>query len=56
MELFASDHNYKAMDFSPLEESVIRSKPQKKDDVASEDKISSSDKSEHQSNIFDYYA
>ena len=56
MEIFASDYNYKSMDFGPLEEGVIRSEPQNKKDDISKNEISNSEELEHHPNVFDHYA
>ena len=56
MEIFASEYNYKSMDFGPLEEDVIRSKPQSTQDNVSKNEISSNEELEHHPNVFDHYA
>lgn len=56
MEIFASDYNYKSMDFGPLEEDVIMSKPQSTQDDVSKNEISSNEELEHHPNVFDHYA
>lgn len=53
---FANDYNYKSMDFGPLEEGVIRSKPQNKQDDLGKNEISSNEELEHHPNVFDHYA
>ena len=44
------------MDFGPLEEGVIRSKPQNKQDDLGKNEISSNEELEHHPNVFDHYA
>ena len=56
VEIFASDYNYKSMDFGPLEEGVITSKPQSTQDDVSKNEISSNEEFEHHPNVFDHYA
>ena len=56
LEIFAKEYNYKSMDFGPLEEDVIRSKPQSKQDDVSKNEISSNEELEHHPNVFDHYA
>ena len=56
VKIFASEYNYKSMDFGPLEEDVIRSKPQSTQDDVSKNEISSNEELEHHPNVFDLYA
>tara|TARA_A100001037_G_C14651325_1_gene414641 strand:- start:288 stop:458 length:171 start_codon:yes stop_codon:yes gene_type:complete len=56
VEIFASEYNYKSMDFGPLKEDVIRSKPQSTQDDVSKNEISSNEELEHHPNVFDHYA
>ena len=56
MELFANDYNYKPIDFGPLEESVILSKPQSTQNDVSKNEINSNEELEHQPNVFEHYA
>ena len=44
------------MDFGPLEEGVIRSEPQNKQDDISKNEINKSEELEHHPNVFDHYA
>ena len=53
---FANDYNYKSMDFGPLEEGVIRSKPQNKQDDLGKNEISSNEELELHPNVFNHYA
>ena len=56
VQKFTNDYNYKSMDFGPLEEDVIRSKPQNKQDDLGKNEISCSEELEHHPNFFDHYA
>lgn len=56
VEIFASENNYQSMDFGPLEEDVIRSKPQSTQDDVRKNEISSNEELEHHPNVFDHYA
>ena len=44
------------MDFGPLEESVVRSEAQNKQEDISKNEISGSEELEHHPNVFDHYA
>jgi len=56
VELFANDYNYKSIDFGPLEQGAIRSKPQSTQGDASKNEINSNEELEHKPNVFDHYA
>ena len=56
VKIFASENNYQSMDFGPLEEDVIRSKPQSTQDDVRKNEISSNEELEHHPNVFDHYA